>query len=140
MRYIKRFEINENLRKDGEYYYIDNINDESHILFPVIDILNSGLQENIDTLLDSMYKSSDYINGIFRKNKLDNKKRKEIELIAGFLQSLQYQHEDGDLTDDQVEKFIHDIVIDGKIPIKLAIGGYNRDYDEIDNDPFDDQL
>lgn len=130
MRYIKRFEIiNEDLRKDREYYYIDGMGEETHIIFPVIDKLNSGLQENIDALLNSMYDSCEYLSQLFWKKDMSEKNLKEIELVQGFIQILQYRHEDGELNDSEIEKFIHDIIIDGKIPVKLTAGGDNFGYD-----------
>lgn len=130
MKYIKPFGTNESLREDGGYYYIDGLSDESHILFPVIDKLNSGLQEGIDTLFDKIYESSSYIDDLFRNNR-NISQNKEIALIQGFILNIRYQHEDGDLTDEEVENYIHDLVVECRIPAppknRIDIGGYHFD-------------
>lgn len=117
MKHIKGIKESSSFREDNNFYYIDGINDEDHFLYPVIDVLNNGLQgNNLDLLYDSVYTAFDMIdNGISSWSNIpyDQDQDRPTQILWDFLNLSIEMIDNGD--GKEIEMLIHDLVVNCKI-------------------------
>lgn len=121
MKYLKKLTLNESdgIRKAGNEIFIDGINEESHFLFPVIESLNNILQQgniSIDDIMEGLDNALEICNNIGHKLRKMGKERVKLEQCDLLYRSLNdiYDSVDAGLEISEIEKIIHDIVVNCK--------------------------
>lgn len=125
MKYLKKFtSINEaeGLRDADGDTFIDGMNEEDHILFPVIELLNNALQvnssdhdavmDNIDKALNLCYSMGNKFR--YGRNEIDRVKTNQCSALSDCLDDLFNNVENG-MEIPEVEKILHDIVVNCKL-------------------------
>jgi hypothetical protein len=135
MRYLKKFILNESggIREVGNDIFIDGMNEENHFLFPVIEILNNILQHEDQSREDMLNSFDDAVNLCYKIGDkirrggigIGNDQARQSELLGGFINDIYAAFDDG-LEMSEVEKILHDVVVNCKL--SGAEGGNDMNY------------